>query len=307
MALGFALVTYESGGAAAAGIEIEGEVYAAAGCTGVASDGTVLGIVGDWEAARRRLAAVAKAPQQHAAHRVGKPHLLAPVLYPGTIYCAGANYADHVAEMNRAQNRAPDPDPRTLGLKSWHFIKAARTVVGPDAVVALPANAKRVDWEVELAAVIGKVAKNVPVERALDHVVGYTVANDLSARDRGPRPAVEPTSPFSHDWVAHKSFDGSCPMGPRIVPADDIADPQHLKIALSVNGVTKQDSNTAQMIFSLAEQIADLSEKCTLYPGDVVLTGTPAGVGAGRGEFLKPGDRVEARIEGIGTLITTIG
>jgi 2-keto-4-pentenoate hydratase/2-oxohepta-3-ene-1,7-dioic acid hydratase in catechol pathway len=95
-------------------------------------------------------------------------------------------------------------------------------------------------------------------------------------------------------------------MGPCIVPADDIADPQHLKIELSINGVTKQDSNTAQMIFGLAEQIAHLSEKCTLYPGDVVLTGTPAGVGAGRGEFLKPGDRVEARIEGIGELVTVI-
>jgi 2-keto-4-pentenoate hydratase/2-oxohepta-3-ene-1,7-dioic acid hydratase in catechol pathway len=158
------------------------------------------------------------------------------------------------------------------------------------------------DWEVELAAVIGKAAKNVPMNKALSYVAGYTIANDLSARDRGHRPHIPADSPFKADWVAHKSFDGSCPLGPWIVPAGDIKDPQNLGIKLWVNDVLKQDSNTSQMIFNLAEQIAHLSSRLTLHPGDLILTGTPAGVGAGRGEFLQAGDVVRLWIEDIGTI-----
>ena len=132
---------------------------------------------------------------------------------------------------------------------------------------------------------IGRPAKHVPMEKALSYVAGYTVANDLSARDRGRRPHIADTSPFKADWVAHKSFDGSCPLGPWIVPASDIKDPQNLAIKLWVNGEIKQDSNTGKMIFNLAEQIAHLSSRLTLHPGDLILTGTPAGVGAGRGEY----------------------
>jgi 2-keto-4-pentenoate hydratase/2-oxohepta-3-ene-1,7-dioic acid hydratase in catechol pathway len=158
------------------------------------------------------------------------------------------------------------------------------------------------DWEVELAAVIGRSAKHVSIEKALSYVAGYTVANDLSARDRGRRPHVPDNSPFKADWVAHKSFDGSCPLGPWIVPASDIRDPQNLAIKLWVNDVLKQDSNTGKMIFNLAEQISHLSARLTLHPGDLILTGTPAGVGAGRGEFLKAGDVVKIEIEGIGSI-----
>ena len=161
---------------------------------------------------------------------------------------------------------------------------------------------KEMDWEVELAAVIGRKAKNVPLNKALTYVAGYTAANDLSARDRGRRPHVADTSLFKADWVAHKSFDGSCPLGPWIVPASDIADPQNLGLKLWVNDVLKQDSNTSKMIFNLAEQIAHLSSRLTLHPGDIILTGTPAGVGAGRGEFLKAGDVVKIWIERIGSL-----
>jgi 2-keto-4-pentenoate hydratase/2-oxohepta-3-ene-1,7-dioic acid hydratase in catechol pathway len=158
------------------------------------------------------------------------------------------------------------------------------------------------DWEIELAAVIGLTAKNVPLAEALDYVAGYTIANDLSARDMGRRPNVPDTAPFKFDWVAHKNFDGSCPLGPWIVPSRDIPDPQQLGLKLWVNDVIKQDSNTSQMIFTLAEQIAHLSSRITLQPGDVILTGTPAGVGAARPEFLKPGDVVRLWIETIGTL-----
>ena len=127
--------------------------------------------------------------------------------------------------------------------------------------------AKAMDWEIELAAVIGRPAKDVPKEKALAYVAGYTVANDLSARDRGRRPSVSATSVFKMDWTKHKTFEGSCPLGPWIVPASDIADPQNLGLKLWVNGELKQDSNTGKMLFTLAEQIEQLSIDMTLHPG----------------------------------------
>jgi 2-keto-4-pentenoate hydratase/2-oxohepta-3-ene-1,7-dioic acid hydratase in catechol pathway len=204
--------------------------------------------------------------------------------------------------MNKFNNRPPEPDPHTLGLQSWHFIKASRSLSNPGATVKISDYSSKMDWEIELAAVIGRKAKNVPEKSALSYVAGYTCANDLSARDRGRRPHVADTSPFKADWVAHKSFDGSCPLGPWIVPASDIPDPQNLGVKLWVNDVLKQDSNTGQMIFNLAEQIAHLSSRITLHPGDLILTGTPAGVGAGRNEFLKGGDVVKIWIERIGSM-----
>jgi 2-keto-4-pentenoate hydratase/2-oxohepta-3-ene-1,7-dioic acid hydratase in catechol pathway len=208
--------------------------------------------------------------------------------------------------MNRAHNRPAEPDPHTLGLQSWHFIKASRSIADPGATIKVSDYSKQMDWEAELAAVIGRPAKHVPVEKALSYVAGYTIANDLSARDRGRRPHISDVSPFKADWVAHKSFDGSCPLGPWIVPASDIRDPQNLGIKLWVNEAIKQDSNTGQMIFSLAEQISHLSSRLTLHPGDLILTGTPAGVGVGRGEFLKAGDVVKIWIEGIGSISNTM-
>src|SRR5207249_7212863 len=166
--------------------------------------------------------------------------LLAPVLWPSAIYCAGANYADHVAEMNRANNRPDEPDPHTLGLQSWHFIKASRSLADPGATIKISDYSKMMDWEIELAAVIGRAAKHVPQDKALDYVAGYTAANDLSARDRGRRANISDTSPFKSDWTKHKTFDGSCPLGPWIVPARDIGDPQNLGLKLWVNDVLKQ-------------------------------------------------------------------
>jgi 2-keto-4-pentenoate hydratase/2-oxohepta-3-ene-1,7-dioic acid hydratase in catechol pathway len=209
--------------------------------------------------------------------------------------------------MAAARKINPDPDPRSLGLKPWHFIKASRSVVETQSTITLPATSKMVDWEAELTAVIGRRAKDVPRDKALDYVAGYTVGNDLSARDFSARPHFPDTSPFKYDWVSQKSFDGSCPVGPWIVPARQIRDPQNLRIRLWVNDVLKQDSHTSKMIFSVAEQIAHLSTRITLHPGDLILTGTPAGVGMSRREFLKPGDVVRVSIERIGTLTNTMG
>jgi 2-keto-4-pentenoate hydratase/2-oxohepta-3-ene-1,7-dioic acid hydratase in catechol pathway len=297
---GYRLVTYAAE-SPRAGLVIGEEVFDAASLTGNAGDATVLGILEDWAAAQGRLVRAAAAPG--AGRPLADTRLLAPIRWPSAIYCAGANYADHAAEMARAQNRPPPPDPHTLGLKPWHFIKAGRsTLAAPDETVAITAMSQTMDWEIELAAVIGRAAKNVSLAQALDHVAGYTIANDLSARDMGRRPGVPDDSPFKFDWVAHKNFDGSCPLGPWIVPASDIPDPQNLSLKLWVNDAVKQDSNTGKMIFSIAEQIEHLSSRITLNPGDVVLTGTPSGVGAARKEFLKAGDEVKLWIEHIGTL-----
>jgi len=298
--MGYKLVTYDAGNGPRAGIVAGDRLIDAAGASGNPAYATTQGILNDWAAADTALAAIAADPAS-AGGPIDWKQIQAPVR-PAAIYCAGANYGDHVREMNAAQGRGPEPDPHTLGLKPWHFIKSAHAVTGPGAAVQIPPASKKMDWEVELAAVIGKKAKNVSEADALSYVAGYTVSNDLSARDLGWRPPIPTTSPFYSDWLAHKSFDGSCPIGPWIVPASDVGDPQKLGIRLSVNGTVKQDSNTSEMIYTLAEQIAQLSLRITLHPGDVILTGTPAGVGAGRNEFLKPGDSLELWCENVGTL-----
>lgn len=303
---GYKLATYQTPDGPRAGLVIDDKLFDAAKLTGKAAYASVLGVLADWRAAQGALkkAVAAAGKSRVKALPLSRAKLLAPVRWPSAIYCAGANYADHAAEMARRMNRPMEPDPHTQGLKAWHFMKAPRALADPGATVKISGVSDRVDWEVELAAVIGKPAKNVPEEKALDYVAGYTAANDLSARDRGPRPNISDTSPFKADWTKHKSFDGSCPMGPWIVPASDIGDPQNLGLKLWVNDVLKQDSNSKDMIFNLAEQIAQLSSGMTLHPGDVVLTGTPAGVGSARGEFLKAGDVVKIWIEKIGTLTT---
>ncbi len=169
--------------------------------------------------------------------------------------------------MAKVANIEPDPDPHTLGLGSWHFIKSSRSVIGPDDGIEIPNGSRKLDWEVELAAVIGHKTKNISVEDALSCVAGYTIANDLSARDFSRRNGIALHSPFRFDWVSHKSFDTSCPLGPWITPAAQIKDPQNLAISLSVNGELKQNSNTSQMIFSIAEQISGPVEETDALAG----------------------------------------
>lgn len=300
----YRLVTYRAAEGPRAGVVVGEAVYDAAALTGRPGWISLLHLLDDWAAAQERLQSGATEASQgrHQGRPLAQVERLAPVLWPSAIYCAGANYRDHMLEMAKVQNIAPEPDPHDLGLSPWHFIKASRSVVADQAVVALPAYSKMVDWEAELTAVIGRPARNVPIERALEHVAGYTIANDLSARDHTVRAKVPPASPFRFDWLSQKCFDGACPVGPWIVPAHDIPDPQNLAIKLWVNDVLKQDSHTSGMIFTLAEQIAHLSTRMTLHPGDLICTGTPAGVGLARKEFLKPGDVVKITIESVGTL-----
>lgn len=304
----YKLATYRTSEGPRAGLVIGDEVFDAAKLTGTAAYGTVAGILNDWKRAEGALRKAAEGAAKSRAKRqpLAKTKLLAPLPSPPTIFCAGANYADHAAAMARKAGQPEPADPHSLGQNPYFFIKAARTLADPSATINVGDYAKQLDWEIELAAVIGRPAKNVPVEKALNHVAGYTAANDLSARDRGRRPGVDATSFFKMDWIKHKSFDGSCPLGPWITPASDISDPQQLGMKLWVNGALRQDSNTSKMLFTLAEQIAHLSINMTLHPGDLILTGTPAGTGAESGEFLKSGDVIKIWIEGIGAFTNKI-
>lgn len=217
--------------------------------------------------------------------------LLAPIPRPRkNIFGIGLNYVEHVAESSRALDTANE-----LPQKPVIFSKPPTTVVGPgDPIEHNAAMTEQLDWEVELAVIIGTRAKRVPIAEALQYVFGYSVLIDISARD----------CRRAGQWIVSKGQDTYAPFGPCIVTADEIPDPQTLDLSLQVNGETKQSSNTRHMLFSVASLIADISAGITLEPGDVIATGTPAGVGAGRTpqEWLWPGDVVVASIQGIGTL-----
>jgi len=297
--MSYKLLTYASERGPRAGLLIGERVIDAASATGCETWSTVMGALACWDEAHAAFSRV----QANDGLPLKDAKLLAPILYPGEIYCAGANYADHVLEMARASGREPGKNLKELGEKPWFFIKSGRSsVVGPDAAVRLPAYSKAVDWEIELAVVIGREASNIAAEDALSCVAGYTIANDLSARDMMKREKVQPGSTFHLDWLSQKCFDGACPLGPWIVPADDVGDPHRLAMQLWVGEELMQDSNTGNMIFDIAEQIEMISSRVTLYPGDLVLTGTPAGVGSPRNRFLKPGERLRLTIEKIGEL-----
>jgi len=216
--------------------------------------------------------------------------LVAPIR-PPRIFAAASNYVEHAREMGTELAKKADSNP-------YMFIKASTAVVGPGDNVVIPAQTRKADWEVELGAVIGQRTRRISVEDALKSVVGYTIVNDVSARDLTRRSDF----PFKFDWFQGKSFDTFAPLGPWIVPASAIPDPQSLRLGLSVNNQVMQDGSSAEMIFSVSEQISYLSHMLTLEPGDVIATGTPTGVGASRGVFLQPGDVMRATIEKIGAL-----
>ena len=214
--------------------------------------------------------------------------LLAPVPRPGKIVCVGLNYRDHAAETGK-----PVPTEPVL------FAKFANSVVGDGAEVALPAVTEEVDWEAELGVVIGRRASRVSVADALAHVAGYTCMNDLSARD---------LQRSGGQWTRGKAIDGFLPMGPWLVTADEIGDPQRLSVRCLVDGEVVQDSSTSQMVFGVAELVSVISQTMTLDPGDCLATGTPPGVGMAMRppRFLRPGDVVVVEIEKLGRLTTTI-
>jgi len=230
-------------------------------------------------------------PPVGTATDIGNVTLLAPIPKPRkNIFGIGLNYVEHVEESAKALDTAKD-----LPTEPVVFSKPPTAVIGPgDPIGHNGAMTGQLDWEVEMAVIIGSTARRIDKADALKHVFGYSVMNDISARDN--RRAGQ--------WIFSKGMDSYAPFGPVIVTADEIEDPQALDLWLTVNGVEKQRSNTRHMLFKVDHLIADISSGITLEPGDIIATGTPSGVGAGRDpqEWLKPGDVVEATVEGIGTL-----
>lgn len=231
-------------------------------------------------AAARKLADTTDAEQI----ALSEIQLLSPVLKPGKILCVGLNYRDHAIESNMEIPGVP-----TI------FVKLPSAVTGPGAPIVLPQNSTQPDYEAELAAVIGHGGRNIRAEDWEQHVLGYTILNDVSARD---------IQLATSQWTLGKSFDTFAPIGPAIVTKDEIADPHVLDIKLSIDGEVLQSSNTRHLIFRLPQLIAHLSAIIPLEPGDIISTGTPAGVGLGRTpkRWLKPGEEVVITIEGIGEL-----
>jgi 2-keto-4-pentenoate hydratase/2-oxohepta-3-ene-1,7-dioic acid hydratase in catechol pathway len=256
---------------------------------------TMLDLVEDWRQAEEVLRAI----EIDDAPVIEYDTLLTPLRWPRKVVCAGVNYRRHVREMG---GELPGE-----GWKPFFFLRPpTTTVIGPsDPITVHSPETARYDWEAELAVVIGVGGRDISPVDALSHVAGYCVANDVTARGHHKRQTV-PADAFIYDWFASKSIDGSLPLGPGITPAFQVPDPQDLRLRLWVNGELQQDESTSDMICTVAELISAASEVVTLEPGDVIPTGTPSGVGAGRGLFLRAGDVVRTTIDGLGTLENTV-
>ena len=249
-------------------------------------------------------AAAAQAPTENggAVLSLADVTVLTPLLAPGKLICAASNYQEHITEGGGSLVDKTRTSPKL-------FNKFNNAIAGPDDVFVIPAISAAVDWEVELAVIIGRGGSEIPADAALDHVFGYATANDVSLRalDRMgfERDTQNPMVGF-FDWLEGKWADHSAPVGPYLVTTDEIPDPQNLPIQLTVNGETKQRATTGGMIFTCAELIAFASRLCTLAPGDIILTGTPSGVGVTTGTFLHDGDVMVAEVVGLGELVTPV-
>ena len=215
-----------------------------------------------------------------------------PVLKPTKVLCMSVNYANHAKEASRELPKEP-----------YFFAKLPTCLIGHKQPIILPKSSKQVDYEGELALVIGKKTKDVPSSKAYESIIGYTIFNDVSYRDRRLHQMMKE---FGLNWLYGKSLDNGSPIGPWIVTKDEIQDPHNLSIVTMVNGEVRQNDNTRNMIFKIPEIIEYASTDITLYPGDIISTGTPSGVGLGIGKYLKPGDVVKVKIEGIGELINNV-
>lgn len=271
------LVTYSTAGGPKAGLLINGQVIdlAPAGYTSVRAF---------LEGGEAALDAAKKLAASGSGPAAGDVKLHAPVPDPPKFICIGLNYRDHAIESGMAI-----PDTPTV------FTKYHNAIIGPGDPIEIPSVSRKVDYEAELAFVIGKKGRNIPAAQWEEHVFGYTIVHDVSARDY---------QMATSQWTIGKTFDTFGPMGPALVSKDEISDPHNLRISLDLNGVTLQDSNTSQFIFRIPDLVEYLSKVMTLVPGDIVSTGTPPGVGFARKPpiFMKPGDKVVVHVEGLGEL-----
>lgn len=291
------IVTFAAAGGARLGIVARDGTVVDAATLAPQRYTDMLALIEAGPAAWARIAAAAE--RATGGQPLAHVKLLAPIPRPRrNVFCVGWNYSEHFAE-GRLVGGATAPQE----LPEWPalFSKGPHTVVGPEAGVRFPRpHSEQLDWECELAVIVGREGRDIPEERALEWVFGYTCANDVSVRDVQRR--------HGGQWFKGKNFDTHLPLGPCVVTADEIPNPHALRISTRVNGVTKQDSSTKHMVFTVARILRDLSAGMTLWPGDVVITGTPEGVGFARKppEFMKVGDVVEVEIEKIGILRNTI-
>ena len=230
----------------------------------------------------------ASKPGTYTSHKLSEVRLHAPLANPPRVFAIGLNYHDHAIEAKMALPKVPVV-----------FFKTSTAVIGPGENIILPKNSKQPDYEAEFALVIGKTGYRVPAHAWRDHVYGFTIVNDVSARD---------IQLATSQWSLGKSFPTFCPMGPAIVTTDEIADPHALGISLTINGETLQNSNTRELIFKMPELIEYISSVTPLLPGDVISTGTPGGVGMGRSpqRWLKAGDVVTVKVDGLGELTNPV-
>ncbi len=282
------LVTYKPRGAnAQLGAIVDGKVINLAEAAGGALPNDMLAFLqlGDAGLKAAKKVATKKVAADHGV-ALDDVKLMSPITNPNKVVAIGLNYLDHIKESNAAVPKIP-----------IMFTKYTTSIIGDgDEVRWDPTISEKVDWEVELAVVIGKAAYRVSEEDALSYVVGYTVCNDVSARDL--------QTERGDQWIRGKSLDTFCPLGPCIATKDEIADPHNLKLKTTVNGKVMQDSNTSQLLFKVPYLISYLSQAFTLLPGDVIITGTPPGVGMGMKPpvYLKDGDVMTVEVEGIGQL-----
>jgi 2-keto-4-pentenoate hydratase/2-oxohepta-3-ene-1,7-dioic acid hydratase in catechol pathway len=278
-------VTFETGGKGRPGLLTSGDVIVDLSAAGFSS---LLDLIAEGAAGRAGAEDFAKTAASEHQYPLSSVKLLAPIPRPRKLICVGLNYRDHALETGAAI-----PDVPTI------FNKFATAVIGPGDDIVLPKVSKSPDYEAEFAFVIGQGGRHIAAENWRKHIFGYTIINDVSARDY---------QRATTQWLMGKTFDTFAPMGPWIVTADEIADPHNVDVQLEINGEILQNSNTRELIFKIPELIAFLSSVFTLEPGDIVSTGTPAGVGVARTpqRFLRAGEEVIVRIAGIGELINPV-
>lgn len=294
----YAISLIDRGYGACAALEYDGRLYPLASLLPglAASSGDLVPYFDHWDEVIRTIdAAVSLHRLPDEIGTVDETRFLAPIQRPTNIICAGSNYYDHLL--------------KDFGITSFdksandilYFTKQAGSLVGPGRTVRYPSQSVAFDWEIELVVVIGRSGRRIPIESAMEHVAGYMVGLDLTARDL----QFNKRQRRQFDLFGGKSFDDSAPTGPRIVPARFV-DPDDLTLTLRVNGEVKQNSHTREMIWGIAELIADVSQHVTLRPGDLLFTGSPAGVGHASGTYLKIGDHIEAEIGDLGQLAVEI-
>jgi 2,4-diketo-3-deoxy-L-fuconate hydrolase len=303
----FKLGTFAASGGAFVGVVLGEDVFSLRSFPGnklTSTDG-IEALLESWDANFATLQeSVARLEKEGrpGAFKLSDLKVLPPVRRPGKMFYAAQNFQEHVDEMIRA-GMTPATGPKFTGEKStshpYLFLKAPSTLAGAFDDIAIPTGLKKIDWEAEIACVIGKPGKHIKAERALDHVAGWMTTNDVSARDlqvRADRPGLR------SDWLNGKSHDNFAPMGPFLVPRAFVKDHMNLFIRLTVNGEVKQNGNTSQFIFTPEEQIEYASNILSLQSGDIFSCGTCGGVGQGTNTFLKVGDVMETEIEGLGKM-----